>query len=197
MTFGRTARESHTTATDAAMLDITVRLDTSRWSTRKKNLVTRMIMSGVLDAGYKTCMVVSDIMESYGIPYRFRRNYDYGQPEYRAVENKYLKPEKLDDLKAVAVASLKIRRSTDGGLGYYDQQWLDFAEGAEDSRRGYRPVLNAEHFTSYTPVHRNFPLEQYIVEDNGRFDDAKKQLCEQIANGEIIQAKYSPHKEAA
>lgn len=195
MAFGNTAYESHTTATDAAMLDITVRLDTSRWSTRKKNLVTRMITSGILDAGYKTCMVVSDIMESYGIPYRFRRNYEYGQPEYRAVENTCLKPEKLDDLKAVVVASLKIRRSTGDGLGYHDQQWLDFAEGVEDSRSwGYR---HAEHFSSYTPVHRNFPLEQYLVEDNGRFDDAKKQLCEQIANGEIIQAKYSSHKEAA
>ena len=195
MAFGNTAYESHNTATDAAMVDITVRLDTSRWSTRKKNLVTRMIMSGVLDAGYKTCMVVSDIMDSYGIPQRFRRNYDYGTPEYKSVENTYLKPEKIDDLKAVAVASLKIRRSTGCGLGYYDQQWLDFAEGIEDSRSwGYR---HAEYFTSYTPVHRNFPLEQYIVEDNGRFDDVKKALCEQIANGEIIQAKYSPHKEAA
>ena len=53
MAFGRTVWDSHNTATDAAMVDITVRLDTSRWSTRKKNIVNRMIMSGVLDAGFK------------------------------------------------------------------------------------------------------------------------------------------------
>lgn len=195
MAFGNTAYKSHNTATDAAMVDITVRLDTSRWSTRKKNIITRMIMSGVLSAGYKTSAVVADIMDSYGIPYRFRRNYDYGQPEYRSVENTYLKPEKIDDLKAVAVASLKIRRSTGDCLGFYDQQWLDFAEGIEDSRSwGYR---HAEHYASYTPVHRDFPLEPYLVEDNGCFDDAKKQLCEQIVNGETIQANYSPRKEAA
>ena len=140
-------------------------------------------------------MVVSDIMDSYGIPYRFRRNYDYGQPEYRAIENKYIKPEKLDDLKAVAVASLKIRRSAGGSLPYYEQTWLDCAEGIDDPRSwGYR---HAEPFTSLTPVHRNFPLEQYLVEDNGRFDDVKKQLCVAIANGKIIQARYSPQKEAA
>ena len=179
MAYGDIAYKSHNTSTDPALIDITVRLDPSKWSKRKKNIITRCIMSGILHAGYKTVSLVADIMEANDIPYRTRRMWSYGSNSLQ-IEEKTIKPERLNDLKAIITAQLKIRRASDDySLTYDERQFLSDTNGHS-------------FWSTMIPFPKNMNLEEWLREDTESDTKAKEALCEMIWNNETITAIYQP-----
>ena len=186
MAHGQTAYDSHNVSTDYALLDITVRLDTNKWSKRKKNIVTEMITTGILNKGLKTVCTTADIMKSYNIPYKSRRG--RGDGLSHEIEKANIKPEMLSDLEAVIVAGLKIRRANKQNITWTEDVWL--RNMTDDPTYG----LWVEDII---PVRKDFPIADYLHEDTPESIAAKEALCKQIVNGEIITATYTPQQEAA
>jgi len=186
MAHGQTAYDSHNVATDYALLDITVRLDTNKWSKRKKNIVTGMITTGVLDKGLKTVCTTADIMKSYNIPYKSRRG--WGDGLCHDVEKATIKPEMLSDLEAVIVAGIKIRRANRQDVTWTEDVWL--------RNRTDNPTYG-QWVEDIIPVRKDFPIADYLHEDTPEAIAAKEALCKQIVDGGIITATYTPQQEAA
>ena len=186
MAHGQTAYDSHNVSTDSALVDITVRLDTNKWSKRKKNIVTEMITTGILNKGLKTVCTTADIMKSYNIPYKSRRR--WGDGVCHDVDKATIKPEVLSDLEAVVVAGIKIRRANRQQLTWTEEVW-------ERNRTG---DINYGQWTeNIIPVRKDFPITDYLHEDTPESIAAKEALCKQIVDGEIITATYIPQQEAA
>jgi len=186
MAHGQTAYDSHNVATDYALLDITVRLDTNKWSKRKKNIVTGMITTGVLDKGLKTVCTTADIMKSYNIPYKSRRG--WGDGLCHDVEKATIKPEMLSDLEAVIVAGIKIRRANRQDVTWTEDVWLRNMTDNPTYGLWVEDII---------PVRKDFPIADYLHEDTPESIAAKEALCKQIVDGGIITATYTPQQEAA
>ena len=195
MAHGRLAYESHNCSTDPALVDITVRLDPAKWSTRKKNIITRCIKSGFVEAGFKTVALVCDIMEANGIAYKHRRQYSYyNRQESVVIEEVTVKPERLDELKAVVTAALKLKRATtdnqntygrSGGLMYEERMFLAAIDGEQTNQFwDDRKVI---------PVPKHIPLDEYLVEDKPSDIEAKEALCQMIWDNKYITAIYQPN----
>lgn len=186
MAHGQTAYDSHNVSTDNALLDITVRLDTNKWSKRKKNIVTEMITTGILNKGLKTVCTTADIMKSYNIPYKSRRR--WGDGVSHDVDKATIRPEVLSDLEAVIVAGIKIRRANGQDVTWTEDVWLKYMTGGINYGRWVEGII---------PVRKDFPLDDYLHEDTPEAIAAKEALCKQIVKGEIITATYIPQQEAA
>ena len=192
MAHGQTAYDSHNVSTDYALLDITVRLDTAKWSKRKKNIVTGMITTGILDKGLKTVCTTADIMKSYNIPYKSRRG--WGDGVSHDVDKATIKPEVLSDLEAVIVAGIKIRRANGHQVTWTENVW---ERNRTDNSTSMPRSLHGNYLENIIPVRKGFPLDDYLHEDTPEAIAAKEELCKQIVNGEIITATYTPEQEAA
>lgn len=186
MAHGQTAYDSHNVSTDNALVDITVRLNTAKWSKRKKNIVTGMITTGILNKGLKTVCTTADIMKSYNIPYKSRRRWGDGMSH--DVEKTTIKPEVLSDLEAVVVAGIKIRRANGQQVTWTEDVW-------DRNRTG--DISYARWTDKIIPVRKDFPLDDYLREDTPEAIAAKEALCKQIVDGGIITATYAPQQEAA
>ena len=192
MAHGQTAYDSHNVSTDNALLDITVRLDTNKWSKRKKNIVTEMITTGILNKGLKTVCTTADIMKSYNIPYKSRRR--WGDGVSHDVDKATIKPEMLSDLEAVIVAGIKIRRANRQDVTWTEEVWLRYMTA--DTTNGSTSTYG-QWVEGIIPVRKDFPLDDYVHEDTPESIAAKEALCKQIVKGEIITATYIPQQEAA
>ena len=186
MAYGRTAYDSHNVSTDNALLDITVRLNTNKWSKRKKNIVTKMITTGILNKGLKTVCTTADIMKSYNIPYKARRG--WGDSTCHDVEKATIRPEVLSDLEAVIIAGIKIRRANGQKTTWTEDVW---------ERNRTDNCTYGQWMENIIPVRKDFPLVDYVHEDTPESIAAKEALCKQIVNGGIITATYIPEQEAA
>jgi hypothetical protein len=185
MAHGQTAYDSHNVSTDNALVDITVRLNTAKWSKRKKNIVTEMITTGILNKGLKTVCTTADIMKSYNIPYKSRRG--WGDGLCHDVEKATIRPEMLSDLEAVIVAGIKIRRANNQQITYTEDVW----------ERNKTNSTYGSWLENIIPVRKDFPLDDYMHEDTPESLAAKEALCKQIVDGGIITATYTPEQEAA
>ena len=186
MAHGQTAYDSHNVSTDSALVDITVRLNTAKWSKRKKNIVTGMITTGILDKGWKTVCTTADIMRSYSIPYKSRRGGGGGL--CHDLDKLTIKPEMLSDLEAVTIAGIKIRRANGHQVTWTEDVW----ERNKTGNSTYGSWLE-----NIIPVRTDFPLDDYMHEDTPESLAAKEALCKQIVDGGIITATYTPQQEAA
>lgn len=188
MAHGGVASYSHRTATDPAMVQISVSLDTSIWTKRKRKIVTRCITSGILDAGARTIDVIADIMATYGIGYRATGV--HGDRQSVVVPHSSVDPDRLTDLLAVVMARLKIKRATGSALNYSERNYLDEAERmAEGAKaRGY------SFFEDQVLVHKSVPLMDFMPPDYPHVVEEKAALCALITNGEIISCNYQPHE---
>ena len=186
MAYGRTAYESHNVSTDYALLDITVRLDTAKWSKRKKNIITKMITTGVLDAGMKTVFTTADIMRSHNIPWRSQRG--WADKDVWDTQKVCIKSEKLSDLTAAIVAGIKIRAANRQVTTWTEDCFVRRTEGDQDFNDWVADII---------PIRRGFPLEDYVHEDTPESIAAKEALCKKIVNGEVVTATYTPEQEAA
>ena len=189
MAHGQTAYDSHNVSTDYALLDITVRLNTNKWSKRKKNIVTEMITTGILNKGLKTVCTTADIMKSYNIPYKSRRG--RGDGLCHDVEKANIRPEMLSDLEAVIVAGIKIRRANRQDVTWTEDVWL------RCNTDKIKNVTANQWVEDIIPVRKDFPLDDYLHEDTPEAIAAKEALCKQIVDGGIITATYTPQQEAA
>jgi len=183
MAHGHVAYNSHKTSTDAAMVDITVRLDTGQWSNRKKNIVTRCIDTVILDCGYKTADMVGDIMEANDIPVRYRRMYVYDSERhnYLVVSKDTIDPLKLDDLTAIVAARCKINASN-SNAGFEEQQFINSLEGTNKS------YWMAERM----PFYKDMQLEDWIHPEDEAQREKKHDLVSRIRGNQIITAIYKP-----
>jgi len=60
-------RELDTLAQDESLLEMSVKLDTSRWSTRKRKLVLTALDYGVADCGRGNVTFIKQLFKSYGM----------------------------------------------------------------------------------------------------------------------------------
>lgn len=184
MAHGDIAYQSHRTSTDAAMIDITVRLQTSQWSSRKKNIVLNCIDTGLITCGLKTADMIADVMDAYDIPVRFKRTWSYdGDKNYIIVHDEHIKPEKLTELKAIVAARCKMNQVNDRA-GYDEHHFLRTVERPEDYARHWS--------ASRIPFYKDMTLDDWAVEDDDASRSRKNALMQSIRDGEIITATYKP-----
>lgn len=184
MAHGNVAYQSHRTSTDAAMVDITVRINTNKWSSRKKNIVMNCIDTGLITCGLKTADMIYDVMEAYDIPVRFKRTWSYdGDKNYIIVHDDNIKPERLSELKAIVAARCKMNYVNDRA-GYDEHQFLRVVEDPE--RWG------THWMAGRIPFYNDMNLNDWAVEDDDASRSRKNKLIEMIRYGQIITATYKP-----
>lgn len=186
MAYGDIAYESHNSSTDPAMVSIAVSLDTSIWSRRKRQIVTRCITTGILNAGERTCNVVADLMASHGIHYASRRGWGDADSVHIRIDS--IKPDMFSDLKAVVDGRLKIKRATGIPLGYQEKNYLDSIE----RRAGGGKEYPSGYFDDSILVHNSIPLNEYLIDDGVYQRGLKAKLCAAINAGEIVECIYTP-----
>ncbi len=103
MTIHRIVHEAYAIAKDASIDSIDVTIDTSKWSTRKKNIIVRAIDSGVATCGWDTANFVKALTKTYGIGVLNATKW------YRTIDVELINPDKLEEVTSYVSAMIKLR----------------------------------------------------------------------------------------
>jgi len=134
-------------------------------------------MSGMIDSGLKTADLVHSLVTSHGIPYTYKRGWRrYGA--YNINESVVI-PSKLDDLRAVVAAGIKLRP--------YDKRDWDEDTFLADIDQYQRPVRFGT-----VPVPKDLDLAPWLIPDSEAVVAAKKKLCQKIWDNQPLQIIYTP-----
>jgi hypothetical protein len=161
---------------DKAVTRVTVEVDTSKWSRRKRNIITDSLEKGVAACGWETARIVSELASSVGHHVNTIsrwKNYVYAEE---------VLPHKLDELLAYTAAWLRIAVST--GQISRNRSWVEKrALDALDEGRvpGDIPLNNTMTYAEK----REF-IQPYLKASEAREREAVSRLIDTIKTGEII-----------
>jgi hypothetical protein len=165
---------------DKAVSQIEVSLDTSKWSSRKRNIVVNSLRTGVAACGWVTAELIETLSGSVGASVNTIsrwKNYVYADE---------VRPEMLDELLAYTAAWLRMDRAAYPenykiGLYYRALEALDRGE------RLYTIPLSDS--MSYDEK-REF-IHKYLKASEDRKSDALERMIAAIEAGETLKISYS------
>lgn len=166
---------------DKAVSRVTVEVDTSKWSRRKRNIITESLEKGVAACGWQTASIVEKLAATVGhhvnIICRWR-NY---------VEVEEVLPHKLDELLAYTAAWMRIAKAAGEHENryqpYFEQQALYALE------RGETPDLIPLSNSMTYDEKREF-IHTYMKASEVREKQAVDRLIASIKAGETIKLIY-------
>ena len=164
---------------DKAVALVTVEIDTSQWSSRKRNIITASLEKGVAACGLETGGIVKELAKSIGHHvHTISRWKDY-------VTTDEVLPHKLDELLAYTAAWLRIAQAA-GRYGdryaYYHGPEIKALEAIE---RGETPRVIPMNDSMTYDEKREF-IHTYLKASEVREEEAVTRLVERIKTGEII-----------
>lgn len=167
---------------DKAVSRVTVEIDTSRWSSRKRNIVTKSLKSGVAACGWEMAELVRALAETVGASVNTVSKWK----NYIAIEE--VLPEKLDELLAYTAAWLRMTMSQEDRSQY---RWQNYTERSalESLDRGDVPVAIPLSNTMTYDEKREF-IQQYLKASEDREAVALTKLIQRINEGATIQITY-------
>jgi len=118
---------------DKAVTRVTVELDTSKWSSRKRNIITSSLEKGVAACGWETASIAAHLAMTVG----HHVNTISRWKNYVLVDE--VLPHKLDELLAYTAAWIRIKEANGGYVSQYS--WIRDPEvtALEAIERGVTP----------------------------------------------------------
>lgn len=167
---------------DKAVSRVVVEVDTSKWSSRKRNIIIKSLQTGVASCGWETAELVRALAETVGSSVNTVSKWK----NYIALEE--VLPEKLDELLAYTAAWLRMTLSQEDRSQH---RWHNYTEwSALDSLdRGQIPVAIPLSRTMSYDEKRDF-IQQYLKASTDREAAALNELIQLINDGATIQITY-------
>lgn len=166
----------HDTARDQATTSVTVEINTAKWSTVKRNKVIHALETGVINCGYNTAMLIKDVGRAYGLTFVWERSYSPGY-----IDSSYVRPDKLDDLLAIAVAQKKIRdndtRARGGYVTNYAPAYVQWANGVRN-------------YASVSIPFNGVDISEYLKPDDPEHKRQREKVADIVRGRGVIQIKY-------
>lgn len=164
---------------DKAVTRVTVELDTSQWSSRKRNIITSSLKKGVAACGWETGSLVKQLAKSVG----HHVNTISKWKNYVTVDE--VLPHKLDELMAYTAAWLRMAQAA----GAYDDRYIYHLgheqRALEAIERGETPV-NIPLNNSMTYDEKREFIHTYLKASEDRETEAISRLVDSIKTGETI-----------
>jgi hypothetical protein len=136
-------------------------------------------MSGVIDAGMKTSDLINHLITSYGIPHPIRRHRWIRSID---IDESAVIPSKLDDLRAVVAAGIRLR--PDQRRSWEEEDFL------ADVDQHQRPAR-----WGTIPVPKDLDLAPWLIPDSEAVVAGRKKLCQKIWDNQPLQVIYTPQGE--
>lgn len=165
-------------AKDPAVVEVTVKVDTSQWSPRKRNIVIEALEKGVATCGYDTGDLAATIADSTGE--RLIRSHRWSA----GIAVEQVDPDKLEDLLAQTAAKLRLSALGSGYETYWARQFLADVDTGFEPR--YIPLDE-----TLTPAEKAAFLEEYALPDDRALGVAISNTIAMIRNGETLEITYT------
>ena len=171
---------SSTFARDPAVCEATVTLDTSQWSTRKKNIVLRALQSGIVSAGWDTTGMIRELTQAMGAEIPSVDSWN------ASVRTEFVKPELLDELLSYTAARIKLRgQMQDNPYTYNGDYW--FMDSVENGKKITQIPLDQ----SLSQKERTEFIAKYIREPSEQEAESRLALIKRIEDGDKITLKHA------
>ena len=171
-------------ARDPAVTETTVTLNTSMWSSRKKNIVIDSIRTGVAACGWQTGHMIREMLQGLGSDVQQIAKWS------NTIDTNMVKPDVLEDLLAYTCAWIKLTAEPTKERGYYhDPRWREKAF-VEVVDRGETPAhIPLPHHLSDAEK-REFVMT-YLRDPSETDRIARETLIQKIETGDTIQLKFA------
>jgi hypothetical protein len=179
MANGNLLYKIHDIGKDDAVTCITVSLDTSMWSTRKKNIIRRALETGVANCGYDTGTVIEALTKAYGSEMSRIHKWTGG------IRADLIRPEKLDEAITYVVATLKLAQAGGSYLSWEEKRFIETVDlGSAPTHVPFPKGLSskADQHEFITTYLRDFTDEER---------DGRERLMRAIENGETVSVTYN------
>lgn len=164
---------------DKAVSRVTVELDTSKWSSRKRNIITSSLETGVAACGWETGSIVEQLAKSVG----HHVNTISRWKNYVTVDE--VLPHKLDELMAYTAAWLRMAQAA----GAYESR---YAWRIPHEVRALKAIERGE-VPPYIPLNNSMTYDEkrefihtYLKASEVREKEAVGRLVDSIKTGETI-----------
>jgi len=170
---------------DKAVTGVSVTIDTSQWSVRKKNIIRKSLRSSIAACGYEMAELVDALAQSIG-----RRVNTIGR-NTGTINLDDIKPERRGELLAYTAAWCRLRLANAESVhrhhfgSYWERRFVDHLD--KGTPIDHIPLDRAMNFDAT----RDFVHEYLIASDQPDNDDEVEALIAAIDNGEMITIKYS------
>lgn len=169
-------------ARDPAVTQTTVTLDTSKWSTRKKNIVLESIATGVAACGWQTGHLVREMLNALGSDAQQIAKWS------NTISTSMIKEDMLEDLIAYTCAWIKLSEVSNEHR-YYGYHWHERAfVDAVDKGQTPSSIPMPRELTDSEK--RQFAVK-YIKDPSETDRIAREHLTAKIKNGETIELKFA------
>jgi len=169
---------------DKAVSRVSVEIDTSQWSSRKRNIITKSLKSGVAACGWEIAELVRELAATVGSSVNTVSKWK----NFVAVEE--VRPEKLEELLAYTAAWLRMTLNPEDRAGKYRYSpgWMEWA-ALESLDRGEIPASIPLSNSMNYDEKREF-IQQYLKASEDREQAALTALIQRINDGATIQLTY-------
>lgn len=168
---------------DSAVNQITVSIDTSLWSSRKKNIVIGALRSGIASCSWEMAALVNGLLRCYGDSVAYCTKWD------TCINTAHIKPEKFDELVAYTAAWVRLKYMNTPerprwGPGALELGFLSTVD------QGYSPQRIPLDSRMTYGERRDF-IAEYIAEPDTLAAASRAALIDSIDRGETITITYS------
>jgi len=173
---------ANTLTKDKAVTSVTVVVDTSQWSSRKKNIIKRSLRTGIAACGWEMAELVAALAHQIGMRVNTITKYS------NTIRGREVKPDRLDELLAYTSAWCRMVTSKNG-----DDQWSNYRARnfLEAVGSGSRPdVFHIPINPTMTHDEKRSFLHEYLLASERTPNEHMEELIRQIENGESITITY-------
>jgi len=165
-------------AKDNAVSTINLTVDTSRWSSRKRNIVVKAIHTGVAVCGWDTGRFVEDLLKAHGLVTQRLNGWNDG------ISIEYIKPSLREELYAYVAAMLKISTLNPNDFYNSGNSFLRTLE------RGDIPDTVPIPKALKTSKEKYAFLKTYARDIVGKEKRKRDELAEAIMDGKTLSISY-------
>lgn len=163
---------------DTGFQRVTIDIDPTQWSTRRRNIILRALRHGVTQCGYETGYFIKCLTEAYGSSVVTMNNWT------RDIPADAVDPDKFDELVAYTCAWVKLKAAgmKEEDLDYYSRYTLN--NWAHNVNRGQRPSTFPTPDIKSTTEKALF-IKQYLKKDETELE-FREALAAKIERGEML-----------
>jgi hypothetical protein len=161
---------------DPSFACATVKLDTSKWSGKRRNIVLRALKDGIVQCGYDTAQFIRHLSEGYGAALQTLTRYNGG------INIECVKEEEVDNLLAYTCGWVRMALASSDRRYDYAHYWMrNFLDSVD---RGM-VVRQIPVPTSLSDKETSEFIKQYLKDDDTTLD-VRQSLIRAIENKETL-----------
>lgn len=157
---------------DPSFAGATLHLDTTKWTTRRRNIVLRALRDGVTNCGYDTSIFIDKLTRAYGANVHTMTKYGRNIPLDKVREDK------VEELMAYTCAWMKLGiANKDEYVPYWYSSFLEAVGNGITPQHIPAPDISPKEQTEF--------IKKYIKDDESE-KDSRESLARKIENGEKL-----------